>query len=251
MTLNVKDFIVDHEGLRRDIDKALFIRPERLQEMLLVQLVQKLVPGVYEKGGGNGQDQQQQGSASSSNSRPPQREIYPPAAQPIPPFHHQPPPMHPFNPINPIPGLRNPFNIGDQDLDPLGIMQPPRPGGGMYAGPDHPMFGREGGVGQGGGNGILPPGAVPPGARFDPITPFGEGSGNVPLRPGPRRDPYGGGVLPFGTGEPDNDDFYPPGIGDDEFGIGRGSGSRGRGVRGRGRGGFGGSGESPFQPPYM
>ena len=51
------------------------------------------------------------------------------------------------------------------------------PGGGMVMGPNHPIFGGYGpGQPQGpstGGIGRLPPGAIPPGARFDPVTPFG------------------------------------------------------------------------------
>ena len=50
----------------------------------------------------------------------------------------------------------------------------------MFVGPDHPLFrerfGNNGGVGGNrvwGGDGYLPPGAVPPGARFDPIGPAG------------------------------------------------------------------------------
>lgn len=47
---------------------------------------------------------------------------------------------------------------------------------------------------------------MPPGARFDPIGPFGSlpvrPSGN---RPGGRRDPRG-----LHSGEPDNDELQPP-----------------------------------------
>lgn len=84
-------------------------------------------------------------------------------------------------------------SIGSRDLDPLGGGIPGFPGmrpggigdgGGMFMGPDHPLFrerfgpdngmGGMGGGGDGrrwGGDGWLPQGAVPPGARFDPIGP--------------------------------------------------------------------------------
>lgn len=46
---------------------------------------------------------------------------------------------------------------------------------GMYVGPNHPIFNQQRPRQDPihGGDGILPPGAVPPGARFDPIGPFG------------------------------------------------------------------------------
>lgn len=52
-------------------------------------------------------------------------------------------------------------------------------------------------------------GAVPPGARFDPIGPFG----NLPGRgigPRPGRGPRGGPRGGFFSGEPDNDELPPP-----------------------------------------
>lgn len=52
-------------------------------------------------------------------------------------------------------------------------------------------------------------GAVPPGARFDPIGPFG----NVPGRgmgPRPGRGGFGPGRSGFFSGEPDNDELPPP-----------------------------------------
>jgi hypothetical protein len=44
------------------------------------------------------------------------------------------------------PGVRNPYAIGEGDLNPnfgagLGVMPP---GGGMYVGPDHPLFAHRG-----------------------------------------------------------------------------------------------------------
>jgi proteasome inhibitor subunit 1 (PI31) len=63
-----------------------------------------------------------------------------------------------------------------------------RPGSGMFVGPDHPMFQGEQrsrpGPFAGPGPERLPPGAVPPGARFDPISPFGPMPGRGINRPG-------------------------------------------------------------------
>ena len=85
----------------------------------------------------------------------------------------------------------------------------------MYVGPDHPMFaGRGGGRGQAGpwgGDGYLPPLGAPPGARFDPVGPFGRGGfpgGGFPGAGRGRGRPPGA----FG-GDPDNDEFFPPGPG--------------------------------------
>jgi len=61
---------------------------------------------------------------------------------------------------------------------------------------------------------FLPPGAVPPGARFDPITPLGPGAG-LPGRGQGGFGNIGGGQGGFGqrgprSGEPDFDEFRPP-----------------------------------------
>ncbi|KAF5393687.1 hypothetical protein D9757_000139 [Collybiopsis confluens] len=126
---------------------------------------------------------------------------------------------------------RNPLQIGRSDLDPSpgGSFQPLFPpsgggglggfgGDGMFVGPNHPIFGGQGGIrspgerGPWGGDGFLPPMGAPPGARFDPVGPgFGPGPGGVGLGPfpGPQRPRN----LP-GQGDPDNDEFMPPGLGD-------------------------------------
>ncbi|GJJ69132.1 proteasome inhibitor subunit 1 (PI31) [Entomortierella parvispora] len=160
-------------------------------------------------------------------------------------------------------GGRNPFNIGGSDLDPFGGRLGGgiggggiggfgggiggSTGGGMIVGPNHPMF-RRPPPGGGGGGGIyggpqpLPRGSVPPGARFDPIGPFGPGAGagyrtggNAPgagtAHQDPLREPGRPGQGPVGpgagagtgsgtgsgahpdrfSGEPDNDEPPPPG----------------------------------------
>ena len=84
-------------------------------------------------------------------------------------------------------GLRLP-NVGGSDLDPLAglggstggrIPLGGTGGDGMMVGPNHPLFRdrlRDPGADQQRfwtGDGYLPPGAVPPGARFDPVGPNG------------------------------------------------------------------------------
>lgn len=100
-----------------------------------------------------------------------------------------------------MPGMRHPYNIGHDDLNPpgLGPHDPlrgsfiggglPRPGGGSGMHPtfDDPLFTGQGG--QGGPGGGYDPQA-PPGARWDPIGP-----GGGPRFPGPGS---GGGSGPYG-----------------------------------------------------
>ncbi|KAI9031616.1 hypothetical protein CLU79DRAFT_729376 [Phycomyces nitens] len=98
----------------------------------------------------------------------------------------------------------NPFSVGRSDLDPLGGLHIPGPGDGTHVGPSHPMFSHrhdQQNTDIFGGPQTLPRGAVPPGARFDPIGPFGQLPGRGGLG-GPRRG--------F-SGEPDNDEMSPPG----------------------------------------
>lgn len=104
----------------------------------------------------------------------------------------------------------------------------------MFVGPNHPIFGGRGsgspGTGMGipgnrnrgpwGGDGYLPPMGAPPGARFDPVGPglgFPGGGGIGPFSGGGGMGGFGGiggprrPNLPGGTGDPDNDEFMPPG----------------------------------------
>lgn len=95
-------------------------------------------------------------------------------------------------------GIPDPFSVGRGDLDPLG-----RLGGGMlFPGPGQGHFPPPGGFRDPGFGilGGLPPGAVPPGARFDPFGPL---PSNPPSRGRPRNNP-------------DNDHLPPPGY-DDMF----------------------------------
>lgn len=129
-------------------------------------------------------------------------------------------------PVQPTPAAApsrsspNPLRIGDADRDPLAASGlPPFPSGGsampplasqgdgMVVGPSHPLFqertrDRSEELGPWGGDGFLPPGAVPPGARFDPVGPFADSAPRFP-RGGPRGP----------SGNPDWDDLPPPGGG--------------------------------------
>lgn len=207
-----------------------FISTSRLTDLLLAfkgKVIQKLVPGLRKDGYEESveEDTTGQGPSSSASSTRPR-----PRYDPDDPFPAHPPQGGVGQGI-PYPG-RNPLAIGDRDLNPLGGALPPGAGhgppplfgggggggGGMYVGPDDPIFRdrfgpRGGGGGPGGpqgpwgGDGFLPPGAVPPGARFDPVGPFGAGP----------RGAFGpdGRILPPGgrapRGDPDWDDVRPPG----------------------------------------
>jgi len=104
------------------------------------------------------------------------------------------------------PIIHFPPRVGGTDLDPLGRGV----GGGMLMDPRELMDPFATG-GRNPGGPRLPPGAVPPGARFDPFGPPGLG----PF--GPRRPPGGGrGGSPPGTG-PNPDHFKPPDGYDDMF----------------------------------
>ena len=116
-----------------------------------------------------------------------------------------------FPPVSRMP--YDPRRLGDADRDPLaaspaacpfgtGSFQPPRlfpphapmHGDGMIMGPNHPLFctpQRPPGAPNQPETGFLPPGSVPPHARFDPVSPF---DSHVRAR----------------NGEPDFDDFAPP-----------------------------------------
>ena len=140
-------------------------------------------------------------------------------------------------------------SVGDADRSP--IPSGPTPEGGMIVTPEHPMFqNQDSRVGDSRPT-QMPPGAVPPGARFDPITPFGLFAKNTPhsefdplgsgigpfpgknSRPPGGFDPLGSGIAPFPgnpfapnpqnknknknfpSGDPDFDEMLPPGF-DDE-----------------------------------
>jgi len=111
------------------------------------------------------------------------------------------------------PNAQNPPlpNPGNFDLDPFNSMGPSA-GGGLIMGPNNPIFNNIGGndlesTDIYGGPSTLPFGAVPEGARFDPIGPFG----NQPGRNNRINRNKNNGR--FNSFEPDNDSFLPPGGG--------------------------------------
>eukprot|EP00842_Homolaphlyctis_polyrhiza_P004698 jgi/Hompol1/5229/HPOL_004311-RA len=246
-----------------------FVSQERLEEVLYqfkVKIIQKLIPGLnkpgYEESSSSSSTASAAaaaaGASSSSSSNGRFRDPYGGASRgPYP--GGVPMPSGPMGGIGGYPprGIggeyggfgafpgRNPYGIGDIDRDPFaaapgilggGMGGGMHPGGGMYVGPDHPMFGggRSGRGGMGGMGGYpigpggplypgpggpmsLPPGAVPPGARFDPIGPFGPRRG--PAYPDPAGQGGGGtpqgGMHPGGdprffSGDPDDDHMQPP-----------------------------------------
>ncbi|VDB97012.1 unnamed protein product [Peniophora sp. CBMAI 1063] len=196
-----------------------FISSNRVTDLISqfkLKIVQALIPGLNKLGYA-----EEPAQPSSSNRQ--QQQQRPPAAQPrpvSPPFNPGQPPSIP----QPLPG--NPLEIGRRDRDPMGgyvnpfappPMFPGAGGDGMFVGPNHPIFGNRGpggvggvpmpGRGPWGGDGFLPPMGAPPGARFDPVGPFGSTS------------PFPRGGLPRGAqaGEPDNDEFLPPGNNHDDM----------------------------------
>lgn len=213
-----------------------FISSARVQDFVglyKLKILQKLLPGLQKEGyqerverfalflvdlGGDSLIH----PTTSSNA--PAAEGRPSASRDRPPPERVGPPPQPFNPsardYDPLRiGPRIP-NVGRSDLDPIprNPFAPPSlfgdDGDGMYVGPNHPLFrdrlgpasgGIGGGRGPWGGDGFLPPMGAPPGARFDPIGPGPAGP----------RGPFGPGAGPFGPrgrhGEPDNDEFMPPG----------------------------------------
>ncbi|RKP04964.1 PI31 proteasome regulator N-terminal-domain-containing protein [Thamnocephalis sphaerospora] len=207
-------------------------------------LVQKFIPGLNKEGYEETRTQRDEddADASSRSAQHPYRLFtQEDPSRPVPRFDQP--------SVGNMPGaVADPFRVGGDDLDPLAaspLFGGPSPfsqgpfgrsggGGGMHVGPDHPMF-RPDARGDRdfdpqrdiyGGPVPLPAGSVPPGARFDPIGPFGQNPSG-PARPGRggagpfgtgrggNRGP-GGGMGGFGTfsGDPDNDELPPPGYGD-------------------------------------
>ncbi|KAG5340980.1 hypothetical protein C0989_012354 [Termitomyces sp. Mn162] len=188
-----------------------FISSNRVADLttqIKLKLLQKLIPGLQKEGY---TEEEVTSSTNAQGSNPAQ-------AQDLPPSRPQPvmPPYAPHR--SPLNAPENPLSIGRRDLDPFFPGNPFAPpplfpgneGDGMFVGPEHPIFnpGRGRHPVPWGGDGFLPQMGAPPGARFDPITP-------VPLR-GEFGGLGRGGGIPRGppTGEPDNDEFMPPGMRD-------------------------------------
>lgn len=139
------------------------------------------------------------------------------------------PENHPYS--NPSMIGQSPFNVGRSDLDPIGTsdLRIPslynRPSGGidpihshdgMLVGPNHAIFdplrSQNSRTGPFGGDGFLPAGGAPAGARFDPTGPglgfMQPGRGHGPGR-GFGMDPMGG----LGQGLPMGNPYLPGGNG--------------------------------------
>ncbi|KAJ7591173.1 PI31 proteasome regulator N-terminal-domain-containing protein [Mycena floridula] len=172
-----------------------------LASQFKLKILQKLMPGLRKDGYTETNDQVVQETTAEPSASAPRRQPQFPRYDPDDEF----PLRQPSYP-------QNPLSIGRRDLDPFPMspFSPPAlfPGGegdGMFVGPGHPIFaGRRDPSGQRGpwgGDGFLPPMGAPPGARFDPVGPF----------PGPGRTLGPRGIR---GGDPDNDEFMPPGAGD-------------------------------------
>ncbi|KAG9104718.1 hypothetical protein FRC06_011612 [Ceratobasidium sp. 370] len=194
-----------------------YISSSRVADLIALfktSIIQPLIPGLRKEGY---QESATTSTAATSGPASAGRAPQNPLRDPSPPPRLDRPFSHPYGSHIPP---DNPLRIGRSDLDPLGgrgnpfapppLFGPAAGGDGMFVGPDHPMFsdplrrGGRGGIeptGPWGGDGYLPPMGAPPGARFDPIGP-GPLSGRAPGR----RPPYM-------SGNPDNDEFMPPGTG--------------------------------------
>jgi proteasome inhibitor subunit 1 (PI31) len=193
-----------------------FISSNRVVDLvsqIKLKIIQHLIPGLRKDGY---VEDAVDSSTNAGGSNPRQPTSAPPARPQAetPPYPlagtYRPPSMFPDNPLE----------IGRRDLDPFpsNPFSPPSlfPHGedGMFLGPDHPIFGAGRGrspfgeVGPWGGDGFLPPMGAPPGARFDPVGP-----GPLPGR-GVFGSPRGRGRGGPGRhlGDPDNDEFMPPGM---------------------------------------
>lgn len=192
-----------------------FISSNRVADLafqIKLKIIQHLIPGLRKDGYVEGQVD----SSTNAGGSNPQRSQNPIPARPQP----EAPPYAPENTYRP-PSMfppNNPLEIGRRDLDPFPAnpFSPPslfpHGGDGMFVGPDHPIFGAGRGrspfgeTGPWGGDGFLPPMGAPPGARFDPVGPG----------PFPGRGGFGGPVRGRGGGRnfgnPDNDEFMPPGM---------------------------------------
>jgi proteasome inhibitor subunit 1 (PI31) len=181
-------------------------------------IIQRLVPGLRKDGYS---EVVEDASSNSTAGASQPRASGPAPARPQP---HAPPAAPERAPYSHIPPT-NPLEIGRRDRDPFPAnpfapppLFPGADGGGMFVGPDHPIFGARGGGGlpgqspfgaprgPWGGDGFLPPMGAPPGARFDPVGP-GPFPGAFPGSGNPLGGPRGG--FP-GRGNPDNDEFMPP-----------------------------------------
>jgi len=207
LEISAKDYVTEKipldniDSLYKDIDKLI--------SLFKIHITSKLIPNLNKPGYevSHPAHQNETQTQSQTQQQPPPRRD--PLAEP--PRHH--PSYNPYDrqgydPLRvPGTGRAPPFGLGYGDMG----YPSPMPGfgipggemGGNLVGPGHPGFGPRAmdpfasdPFGIGGPR--LPPGAVPPGARFDPFGP--PARPNMPRFPGPR-----------GFGGPDNDELPPPG----------------------------------------
>ncbi|KAH7924030.1 hypothetical protein BV22DRAFT_1130140 [Leucogyrophana mollusca] len=179
-------------------------------------IIQKLVSGLQK----DGYTEEYGDSSTNAGGSNPSHANNPPPARPRPEASPHSPADYPYRLPSHIPPA-NPLEIGRRDLEPFSAnpfapppLFPAHGGDGMFVGPDHPIFGIRGSRanetrGPWGGDGFLPPMGAPPGARFDPVGP-----GLGPFAPGFGQGPRGGPPRRAFGGDPDNDEFMPPGAGD-------------------------------------
>ncbi|KAI7907006.1 PI31 proteasome regulator N-terminal-domain-containing protein [Cokeromyces recurvatus] len=181
-----------------------FISSNRFEDFIKafkLNIIQRLIPGLNKPGYED--NSSVTNTAAITNEPNPNTERNPTTRVPIPGSADFDDPAYP--------------DVGGSDLRPLGGVRSgirmPGSGDGMFVGPDHPIFGNRSGnrsslddpSGLFGGPEPLPRGSVPPGARFDPIGPFGR----LPVRPPGRGGNNSRPRRPF-SGEPDNDELLPP-----------------------------------------
>eukprot|EP01102_Stenamoeba_stenopodia_P006750 TRINITY_DN1881_c0_g1_i1.p1 TRINITY_DN1881_c0_g1~~TRINITY_DN1881_c0_g1_i1.p1 ORF type:complete len:317 (+),score=46.20 TRINITY_DN1881_c0_g1_i1:91-1041(+) len=160
----------------------LYQNVKRLYDNLQVDILNKVAPGLGKEGYEPGPVQQTDLRDNTSRTQRPPLHFDTPLAGERPGY------VHP--PRFPMPGVMGPF----APIAPGGPGYPDPDGYGNLIGPHHPGFGmqiRDPRYGYDDGSGMypgipgrLPPGAVPPGARFDPFGPtggpFGPGGGGRP-----------------------------------------------------------------------
>ncbi|KAI8138179.1 PI31 proteasome regulator N-terminal-domain-containing protein [Fennellomyces sp. T-0311] len=165
---------------------------KELVSLFKINILQRILPGLQKPG-----YEDTSTTSTTAPSSTPQRSD-PSRTDPSQPHPPRPPIFDdPTTADDPSLFGHNPYSVGRSDLEPMGGLRMPGDGGGMFVGPSHPMFG-----GRHEDDARLPRGAVPPGARFDPIGPF---------MPDPRRGRGRGGAgAGRFSGEPDNDELPPP-----------------------------------------
>ncbi|KAI9265274.1 PI31 proteasome regulator N-terminal-domain-containing protein [Phascolomyces articulosus] len=177
-----------------------FISTSQFQELVnlfKINILQRIIPGLQKPGY---DDSASSVTTSSTATQPPSSTQSPSSSSSRPPPNVRPPIFD--DPLSADDTYLDRFNVGRSDLEPMGGgLRMPGSGGGMFVGPNHPMFGHPN------PDSNLPPGAVPPGARFDPIGPVMPGRGGG-LGRGTGRGR--GGMSGRFAGEPDNDELPPP-----------------------------------------